>query len=98
NPRAVARILDHPPRRRRRGRGIVRMGDQGGEVSRRFTGAALIVVTAALALLAAGCGGGGGGSKGGTALPSSACSDICYQGSGKPDFLIASDLPLQGSG
>jgi branched-chain amino acid transport system substrate-binding protein len=56
-------------------------------------------VTAALALLAAGCGGGGGGGgKGVTALPSSSCSDIYYQGSGKADYLIASDLPLQGSG
>jgi branched-chain amino acid transport system substrate-binding protein len=68
-------------------------------VSRRFSLVVLAGVTAALALLAAGCGGGGGGSsKGVTALPSSSCSDIYYQGSGKPDFLIASDLPLQGSG
>src|SRR5436305_12552231 len=77
------------------------MSDQGGEVSRRFSLAALIAVTAALALLAAGCGGGGGGSSSGgsvSALPSSSCSDIYYQGSGDPDYLIASDLPLQGSG
>jgi branched-chain amino acid transport system substrate-binding protein len=67
-------------------------------VSRRFSLVVLAGLTAALALLAAGCGGGGGGSKGVTALPSSSCSDIYYQGSGKPDFLIASDLPLQGSG
>jgi branched-chain amino acid transport system substrate-binding protein len=67
-------------------------------VSRRFSLVVLAGVTAALALLAAGCGGGGGGSKGVTALPSSSCSDIYYQGSGKPDYLIASDLPLQGSG
>src|SRR4051812_27564547 len=77
------------------------MSDQGGEVSRTFSLAALIAVTAALALLAAGCGGGGGGSSSGgnvSALPSSSCSDIYYEGSGKPDYLIASDLPLQGSG
>jgi branched-chain amino acid transport system substrate-binding protein len=68
-------------------------------VSRRFLLAALVGMTAVLALLAAGCGGGGGGkSKGVTALPSSSCSDIYYQGSGNADFLIASDLPLQGSG
>ena len=67
---------------------------------KRISLAALIGVTATLALLAAGCGGGGGSSSGGnvTALPSSSCSDIYYQGSGKPDYLIASDLPLQGSG
>jgi branched-chain amino acid transport system substrate-binding protein len=31
-------------------------------------------------------------------LPSSSCKPVYYQGSGKADFLIASDLPLQGSG
>jgi len=62
--------------------------------------AALIGLTAVLALLAAGCGGGGGGKKGGnaTALPASSCSDIYYEGDGSPDYVIASDLPLQGSG
>jgi len=60
---------------------------------------ALIGLTAVLALLAAGCGGGGGG-KGGNvqALPASSCSDIYYEGDGDPDYIIASDLPLQGSG
>jgi len=62
--------------------------------------AALIGLTAALALLAAGCGGGGGGKKGGNAqaLPASSCSDIYYEGDGTPDYVIASDLPLEGSG
>jgi len=62
--------------------------------------AALIGLTAVLALLAAGCGGGGGGKKGGNvqALPASSCSDIYYEGDGDPDYVIASDLPLQGSG
>jgi branched-chain amino acid transport system substrate-binding protein len=61
--------------------------------------AALIGLTAVLALLAAGCGGGGSSSGGNVqALPASSCSDIYYQGEGKPDFVIASDLPLQGSG
>ncbi len=61
---------------------------------------ALIGLTAVLALVAAGCGGGGSSSSSGnaTALPASSCSDIYYQGSGKPDYIIASDLPLQGSG
>jgi len=61
--------------------------------------AALIGLTAVLALIAAGCGG-GGGSKGGNAqaLPASSCSDIYYEGDGNPDYVIASDLPLQGSG
>src|SRR5690242_9305705 len=62
--------------------------------------AALIGFTAVLALLAAGCGGGGSSSSGGNAqaLPASSCSDIYYEGDGKPDYVIASDLPLQGSG
>jgi branched-chain amino acid transport system substrate-binding protein len=67
----------------------------------------LAAFVGALALTAAGCGGGGGGggnSGGGgggggnvQALPSSACTPIEYKGSGDPDVLIASDLPLQGS-
>ena len=68
-------------------------------MSRRPLLAALIGLTAVLALLAAGCGGGGGGGGGSAqALPASSCSDIYYEGSGSPDFVIASDLPLQGSG
>ena len=31
-------------------------------------------------------------------LPSSSCGPLFYQGSGKPQFIIASDLPLQGAG
>jgi len=65
-----------------------------------------------LALVAAGCGskksststtaptttqGGGGGGGTATALPASSCSAIYYEGSGKPNVIIASDLPLQGS-
>jgi branched-chain amino acid transport system substrate-binding protein len=59
----------------------------------------LLAVTAgAFALAAAGCGGGGGGGGGGaTALPSASCGPIRFEGDGKPDLLIASDLPLQGS-
>jgi branched-chain amino acid transport system substrate-binding protein len=69
-------------------------------VSRKLSLTALIGLTAVLALLAAGCGGGGGGDKGGNvqALPASSCSDIYYEGDGDPDYIIASDLPLQGSG
>ena len=33
-----------------------------------------------------------------TPLPSSACGPIFYKGKGKPQYLIASDLPLQGAG
>jgi len=31
-------------------------------------------------------------------LPSSSCSPVFYKGSGSPQYLIASDLPLQGAG
>jgi len=60
----------------------------------------------ALALIAAGCGGGGekkgGGSTGGggggnvKALPASSCAPLEYKGSGDADYLIATDLPMQG--
>jgi branched-chain amino acid transport system substrate-binding protein len=70
----------------------------GGSVKRGVT-AGFIAVVAVFALVAAGCGGkksGGGGNA--SALPASSCSDIYYEGDGKPQYLIASDLPLQGSG
>jgi branched-chain amino acid transport system substrate-binding protein len=69
---------------------------------KRFIGL-LILVVAALALAAAGCGGddddgdGGGGGGGVTALPSSACGPVRYEGEGEPDALVASDFPLQGA-
>jgi len=78
-------------------------------VRKRISIVVLIGVTGALALVAAGCGGGGGGSKtttgstttsGGTAtaLPASSCPGGIYKGSEDPQFIVASDLPLQGSG
>jgi branched-chain amino acid transport system substrate-binding protein len=71
-------------------------------VTKRFTFGVLLAAVAALALVAAGCGGGGkkssggGGGKGVKALPASSCGPVQYKGSGKPDMLIASDLPLIG--
>jgi branched-chain amino acid transport system substrate-binding protein len=56
--------------------------------------AGLLVV--ALALVAAGCGGDDGG-EAPEALPSSSCTTIEYEGDGNPDYIIASDLPLQGA-
>ena len=58
------------------------------------------LLVAALALVAAGCGGddeGGGGGGEVEALPSSSCTAIEYEGEGDPDFIVASDFPLQGS-
>ena len=67
-----------------------------------------VVLTLVFALMASACGSkkssssstsGGGGSGGtATALPASSCGPIYYQGSGSPNFIIPSDLPLQGSG
>jgi branched-chain amino acid transport system substrate-binding protein len=78
-------------------------------VKRRLFLGALATAVGALALVAAGCGGGesksgggattsGGGGGNAQALPASSCSSIYYEGSGSPQYLIASDLPLQGSG
>jgi branched-chain amino acid transport system substrate-binding protein len=59
------------------------------------------LLVGSLALVAAGCGGDDEGSGGGggsiQALPSSSCTGIEYKGDGDPDYLIVSDLPLQGS-
>ena len=54
------------------------------------------LLVAGLALVAAGCGGGGGGGAP-EALPSSSCTAIEYEGDGDPDYLLVSDLPLQGA-
>ena len=35
--------------------------------------------------------------KGASPLPSSSCGPVVYKGSGTPDFIIPSDLPLQGA-
>ena len=66
-------------------------------VRKRSALLALGLLIAALALVAAGCGGGDDGGGEVTALPSSSCTGIEYEGDGDPDYLIASDFPLQGS-
>ena len=74
-------------------------------MKKRVSIGVLLAAVGALALVAAGCGGGGnksgGSSSGGgggnvKALPASSCGPLEYKGSGKADYLIASDLPLQG--
>ena len=54
-------------------------------------------LVAALALVASGCGGDDGGGEAPEALPSSSCTAIEYEGDGDPDYIVASDFPLQGS-
>ncbi|MEI7759579.1 MAG: branched-chain amino acid ABC transporter substrate-binding protein [Thermoleophilia bacterium] len=56
----------------------------------------LIVGAAFFAVIAAGCGGSSGGSAP-EALPSSSCTAIEYEGEGNPDYLVTSDLPMQGA-
>jgi branched-chain amino acid transport system substrate-binding protein len=64
-------------------------------VRKRSALVAFALLIASLALVAAGCGGGGGNEV--TALPSSACTGLEYEGDGDPDYILASDFPLQGS-
>jgi len=61
-----------------------------GSVAALATLALVIAATSAVAKNAA-------GTKA-SVLPTSSCSKVFYQGSGSPQVLIASDLPLQGAG
>jgi branched-chain amino acid transport system substrate-binding protein len=58
---------------------------------------ALALLIASLALVAAGCGGGDDGGGDVEALPSSSCQALEYEGDGDPDYLVATDFPLQGA-
>jgi branched-chain amino acid transport system substrate-binding protein len=57
-------------------------------------GIAALAATVALTIAATGS----SAPRGAQVLPSSACGPVFYKGSGKPQYLIASDLPLQGAG
>jgi branched-chain amino acid transport system substrate-binding protein len=69
-------------------------------VRKRLTGLTLLIAVAAvLSIVAVGTGGVFKPSaQSATPLPSAACGPVYYKGSGKPKYLIASDLPLQGAG
>jgi branched-chain amino acid transport system substrate-binding protein len=61
--------------------------------------AAIPIGAAAVGLAVAGSAvGKTGGPASATKLPSASCGPVFYKGSGSPQFLIASDLPLQGAG
>jgi branched-chain amino acid transport system substrate-binding protein len=66
-------------------------------VSKKVSLLAFVGVAAIVAAVVAGYSGVARSATQVTALPSSACGPIVYKGSGKPDFIIASDLPLQGA-
>jgi branched-chain amino acid transport system substrate-binding protein len=56
-----------------------------------------VLLVGVLGIAAAGCGGDDGGGGAATPLPSASCGPVRYEGDGDPDYLIASDLPLQGA-
>jgi branched-chain amino acid transport system substrate-binding protein len=65
-------------------------------VTKRLLVAFLVAMTGTLVLATVGSG--GTSKKQASPLPASSCSPIVYKGSGSPKYLVASDLPLQGSG
>jgi branched-chain amino acid transport system substrate-binding protein len=65
---------------------------------KRISAFAVVVALGATALVLASGAVGKPGVKSATPLPSSSCGPVFYKGSGSPQFLIASDLPLQGAG
>ena len=65
-------------------------------MTKRLFVAFLVVVTGTLVLAAVGSAGSSKQSV--TPLPASSCSPLVYKGSGSPNAILASDLPLQGSG
>ncbi len=65
-------------------------------MTKRLLVALLVGVTGTLVLATVGSG--GTSRKQATPLPASSCAPIVYKGSGSPKYILASDLPLQGSG
>jgi branched-chain amino acid transport system substrate-binding protein len=59
---------------------------------------ALVGVTAVVAVIVGYSSSANATNASATPLPSSACGPVFYKGKGKPQYLIASDLPLQGAG
>jgi branched-chain amino acid transport system substrate-binding protein len=66
-------------------------------VKKKVSLLAFVGVLAGVAAVFAGYSGSAKSAAQVTPLPSSSCSPIVYKGSGSPDFIIASDLPLQGA-
>jgi len=67
-------------------------------VSRRFSLLAFVGAVAVAVAVSVGYSGSARSATNGVqALPSSSCGPVVYKGSGSPDFIIASDLPLQGA-
>src|SRR5438067_13160443 len=79
-------------------RGKIPIGFGGGSVSKKVP---LLALVGAAAVVAAGVAGFSGSARSATSgvspLPSSSCGPLVYKGSGTPDYIVASDLPLQGA-
>src|SRR5256885_15403896 len=58
---------------------------------------AFVGVAAAASVVAGFSGTARSATSGVTPLPSSSCGPVVYKGSGSPDYIVASDLPLQGA-
>jgi len=66
-------------------------------VSKRFSLLALGVAAVFVAAIVGYTGTARSATDSATPLPSSSCGPTVYKGSGSPDFIVASDLPLQGA-
>jgi branched-chain amino acid transport system substrate-binding protein len=67
-------------------------------VNKKVSLLAIVGVAVLVSAVAAGFSGSARSATNGiTPLPSSSCGPVVYKGSGSPDFIIASDLPLQGA-
>ena len=68
-------------------------------MSRKFLLLAIGVLTVSAAVVAGYSGSARSATSGAkiSPLPSSSCGPVVYKGSGSPDYIIASDLPLQGA-
>jgi len=64
---------------------------------KKFSFAAVGAIVVIAAIAAGYSGSARSASSGVTPLPSSSCGPVVYKGSGSPQYIIASDLPLQGA-
>ena len=68
-----------------------------GALNKKFSLLALGVAAAVAAAVAGTTGIARSATAGVSPLPSSSCGPVVYKGSGSPDVIVASDLPLQGA-
>ena len=71
--------------------------EEGALSKKRSIGVLGGIVVIAAAIVAAYAGSARSATAGATPLPSSSCAPVVYKGSGSPDYIVASDLPLQGA-